>query len=71
MSNEDEMIIELKKIREALEKAPLEAPKGLWNKFKDFLAKYNELPLTDKPFFLLFKLAKDLMGTICCDFYGF
>jgi len=41
LSNEDEMIIELKKIREALEKAPLEAPKGLWNKFKDFLAKYN------------------------------
>jgi hypothetical protein len=31
------MLVELKKIREALEKAPTPAPqKGLWNEFKDF-----------------------------------
>jgi hypothetical protein len=41
LSNEDERIIGLKKIREALKKAPPQPPKGLWNKFKDFLAKYN------------------------------
>ncbi len=46
MSKEDEMIIELKKIREALEKAPPpQPPKGLWNEFKDFLAKYKVLGL--------------------------
>ena len=42
MSKEDEMILELKKIREAVEKAPAPAPpKGLWNEFKDFLSKYK------------------------------
>ena len=42
MSKEDEMIAELKKIREAVEKAPAPAPpKGLWNEFKDFLSKYK------------------------------
>ena len=42
MAKEDEMLAELKKIREALEKAPPPAPpKGLWNEFKDFLAKYK------------------------------
>jgi len=42
LSKEDEMIIELKKIREAVEKAPAPAPpKGLWNEFKDFLSKYK------------------------------
>ena len=42
MSKEDEMIVELKKIREAVEKAPPPAPpKGLWNEFKDFLSKYK------------------------------
>ena len=42
MNKEDEMIVELKKIREALEKAPPPAPpKGLWNEFKDFLSKYK------------------------------
>jgi large conductance mechanosensitive channel len=42
LSKEDEMIIELKKIREAVEKAPPPAPpKGLWNEFKDFLSKYK------------------------------
>ena len=42
MSKEDEMIAELKKIREAVEKAPPPAPpKGLWNEFKDFLSKYK------------------------------
>ncbi len=42
MTNEDEMLLELKKIREAVEKAPPTAPpKGLWNEFKDFLSKYK------------------------------
>lgn len=42
MSKEDEMLVELKKIREAVEKAPPPpAPKGLWNEFKDFLSKYK------------------------------
>jgi len=36
------MLEELKKIRALLEKAPPPAaPKGLWNEFKDFLAKYK------------------------------
>ncbi len=42
MSKEDEMLAELRKIREAVEKAPPAAPpKGLWNEFKDFLSKYK------------------------------
>ena len=43
MSNkEDEMLVELRKIREAVEKAPPPTPpKGLWNEFKDFLSKYK------------------------------
>ncbi len=42
MSKEDEMLVELRKIREAVEKAPPpEPPKGLWNEFKDFLSKYK------------------------------
>jgi large conductance mechanosensitive channel len=42
MSKEDEMLMELRKIREALEKPPAPpAPKGLWAEFKDFLAKYK------------------------------
>jgi large conductance mechanosensitive channel len=36
------MLAELKKIREAVEKAPPAVPpKGLWNEFKDFLSKYK------------------------------
>ena len=42
MSNNDEMLNELKKIRELLEKPPAPAPpKGLWNEFKDFLSQYK------------------------------
>lgn len=42
MSKEDEMLVELRKIREAVEKAPPpQPPKGLWNEFKDFLSKYK------------------------------
>jgi large conductance mechanosensitive channel len=42
LTNEDEMLAELKKIRAALEKpAPPTPPKGLWNEFKDFLSKYK------------------------------
>jgi len=46
LSKEDEMLIELKKIREAVEKAPPpQPPKGMWNEFKDFLSKYKVLGL--------------------------
>jgi len=40
------MLEELKKIREAVEKAPPpQPPKGLWNEFKDFLKSYKVLGL--------------------------
>jgi len=46
LTTEDEMLLELKKIREAVEKAPPPVPpKGLWNEFKDFLSKYKILGL--------------------------
>jgi large conductance mechanosensitive channel len=46
LSKEDEMLAELRKIREAVEKAPpAQPPKGLWNEFKDFLSKYKILGL--------------------------
>jgi large conductance mechanosensitive channel len=46
LDKEDEMLAELKKIREAVEKAPPAVPpKGLWNEFKDFLSKYRILGL--------------------------
>ena len=46
MTNEDEMLLELKKIREAVEKAPPPAPpKGLWKEFLDFLSKYQVMGL--------------------------
>lgn len=47
MSNkEDEMLVELRKIREAVEKAPPpQPPKGLWNEFIDFLSKYKIMGL--------------------------
>ncbi len=46
MSKEDEMLVELRKIREAVEKPPAPVPPhGLWNEFKDFLSKYRILGL--------------------------
>lgn len=46
MPKEDEMLNELKKIRELLTPAPAPPPtKGLWNEFKDFLSKYKVLGL--------------------------
>ncbi|MDD3792032.1 MAG: MscL family protein [Candidatus Bathyarchaeota archaeon] len=46
MTKDDEILQELKKIRESLEKAPTPpAPKGFWNEFKDFLSKYKILGL--------------------------
>lgn len=42
MDSDQEMLNELKKIRELLEKPPAPTPqKGLWNEFKDFLSKYK------------------------------
>lgn len=41
-TKEEEMLVELRKIREAVEKTPPpQPPKGLWNEFKDFLSKYK------------------------------
>jgi len=46
LDKEDQMLEELKKIREALEKPPAPVPPhGLWNEFKDFLSKYKILGL--------------------------
>jgi len=46
LSKEDEMLVELKKIREALEKPPAAAPpKGLWKEFIDFLSKYQVMAI--------------------------
>jgi large conductance mechanosensitive channel len=46
LDNENEILEELKKIREAVEKAPPPAPpKGMWNEFKDFLSSYKVLGL--------------------------
>jgi large conductance mechanosensitive channel len=48
MSKEDEMLKELKQIRELLAAKPVPPPpppKGLWNEFKDFLDKYKVMGL--------------------------
>jgi large conductance mechanosensitive channel len=48
MDNEEEILIELKKIREALEKAPpppAQPPKGVWKEFLDFISKYKVMGL--------------------------
>ena len=44
MSKDDEILAELRKIREAVEKPPAAPPapeKGLWGEFKEFLSKYK------------------------------
>jgi large conductance mechanosensitive channel len=48
MSKEDEMLKELKQIRELLASKPPPPPpppKGLWNEFKDFLEQYKVMGL--------------------------
>lgn len=46
MAKDDEMLEELKKIRELLTPAPAPPPKkGLWNEFMDFLSKYKVMGL--------------------------
>ena len=46
MTPDDEILAELKKIREAVEKGPPPTPpKGLWNEFKEFLKSYKVLGL--------------------------
>jgi len=46
MPKEDEMLKELKRIRELLEPKPAPPPpKGLWKEFIDFLSKYKVLGL--------------------------
>jgi large conductance mechanosensitive channel len=46
MSKEDEMLTELKRIRELLEPKPAPPPKkGLWNEFIDFISKYKVMGL--------------------------
>jgi large conductance mechanosensitive channel len=44
LTNEEEILAELRKIRESVEKAPPPPPpqkQSLWNEFKDFLSKYK------------------------------
>ena len=48
MSKEDQMLEELKRIREAIEPAPPPPPpekRGLWQEFKDFLKEYKVMGL--------------------------
>lgn len=46
MSKEDQMLGELKRIRELLEPKPSPPPpKGLWNEFMDFFSKYKVMGL--------------------------
>ena len=46
LTKEDEMLEELKKIRELLEPKPAApAPKGLWKEFMDFISKYKVMGL--------------------------
>jgi large conductance mechanosensitive channel len=46
MSKEDEMLEELKRIRELLKPKPAPPPpKGMWNEFTDFLSKYRVMGL--------------------------
>ncbi|MFW9983580.1 MAG: MscL family protein [Candidatus Odinarchaeota archaeon] len=47
MSKEDQMLEELKRIREAVEPAPPPPPekKNLWQEFKDFLKEYKVMGL--------------------------
>src|SRR5208283_717801 len=46
LTTDDEILAELKKIREAVEKAPPPTPpKGLWKEFLDFLSKYKIMGL--------------------------
>jgi large conductance mechanosensitive channel len=49
MTNNDEMLDELRKIRTLLEPKPAPpappAPKGLWNEFKDFISKFKVVGL--------------------------
>ena len=67
MSNDEEMLNELKKIRELLEKPPTPAPpKGFWNEFKDFLSKYKIFGLAVA--FILALYAGDLIQALVKDF---
>ncbi len=49
MTNDDEMLEELRRIRKLLEPkpvpAPAAAPKGLWAEFMDFISKYKVMGL--------------------------
>jgi large conductance mechanosensitive channel len=61
------MLVELRKIREALEKAPPpQPPEGLWNEFKDFLSKYKILGLAVA--FILALYAGILVQALVKDF---
>lgn len=48
MSRDDEILEELKRIRQLLEpkpEVPAPAPKGLWEEFKEFISKYEVMGL--------------------------
>lgn len=71
MSKEDQMINELKKIRELLESKPTPAsppkPKGMMNEFKDFIVQYKVMGMAVAFIFALYlgavvqSLVKDLV----------
>jgi hypothetical protein len=46
LTTDDDILAELKKIREAVEKAPTPPPpNGMWKEFLDFVSKYKILGL--------------------------
>ena len=67
LDKEDEILVELKKISAALEKAPPPvAPKGFVNEFKDFLSKYKIFGLAVA--FILALYAGTLIQALVKDF---
>lgn len=77
MATDDEILAELREIKKLLTPAPAPAapaePKGLWNEFKAFLAKYGVLGLA-VAFIIgvyLGNLVKALVGDIILPVIGF
>lgn len=67
MSKEDQMLEELKRIREAVEPAPPPPPekKNLWQEFKDFLKEYKVMGLAVAFIMALYlgRLVSQLVGS--------
>jgi large conductance mechanosensitive channel len=67
MSKEEQMLEELKRIREAVEPAPSKPPekKNLWQEFKDFLKEYKVMGLAVAFIMALYlgRLVSQLVGS--------